>query len=200
MAPKLAKHGDRQTYSSMQPLSKYMTHDNAGKRLLYEEYYGKLLKIAFRYVTTYEQAQEVTHNGFLEIFQGLPRLANDKSVRFNTDLSKWINRIFITSIVEQMKSKPALQVPASVPEHLWNNIDKTAPEAQIMSIELIKILKGLTAYCRIIFNLYIIDGFSHEEIAKILGITTRHSKYFLTKARRYSERAINLLFQTSRIH
>jgi RNA polymerase sigma factor (sigma-70 family) len=180
----------------MQPVSKYVTYHHGGKRLIYEEYYGKLLKIAFRYVSTYEQAQEVTHNGFVEIFQQLIRPATDQSKRHDIDFPEWVTRIFIISIVEQMMSKPILQVPAPIPEHLWSNTDQTPTQEDIISIGLIKILKGLAARCRIIFNLYVIDGFSHDEIAGLLGITVKHSEFVLTKARRYCDKAVNLLLQS----
>jgi RNA polymerase sigma factor (sigma-70 family) len=180
----------------MQPISKLVTYDPASNRLLYEEYYGKLLKVAFRYVGTYEQAQEVTHNGFLTLFRELSRLGNDQSAILNAGLSVWISRTFIISVVEQMKSKPTLQISGLIPEHLWKKNDQVYSGAEIMSIELIKILKGLAAHHRIIFNLYVIDGFSHEEIAKIMGITVRHSEYSLIKARRYCDRALGLLFQS----
>jgi RNA polymerase sigma factor (sigma-70 family) len=160
------------------------------QKLLFEAYYDILIKIAFRYVGTYEQAVEVTHYGFLKIFHDLMRRGINQNEKFIDALSGLIKRIFIISTVERIKSEPELHYSKPIPEELWKQQDSVPSEADFKYIELIKILKGLPISHRLVFNLYVIDGFSHSEIAKMLDISMEDSKYKLINARSYCYRSL----------
>lgn len=155
------------------------------QKSLFETHYDTLLKVAFRYVSTYEQALEVTHHGFLKIFHEFVRFKINQNVKFPAALAAWIKRIFIISLVDQIKSEIKLQMPGPIPEDIWKQNDRVLSDIEFKYIELIKILKGLPVSCRLVFNLYIIDGFSSAEIAGMLGITVKDLKYDLIKARKY---------------
>jgi RNA polymerase sigma factor (sigma-70 family) len=162
----------------------------SNQKLLFETYYGILIKIAFRYVGTYEQAVEVTHYGFLKIFHELMRRGINQNEKFIDALSGLIKRIFIISTMDRIKSAPELHFSKPIPEELWKQQDSTLSDTELRHIELIKILKGLPKSYRLVFNLYVIDGFSHSEIAKMLGISRQDSKYKLIMARRYCYRSL----------
>lgn len=154
------------------------------QKKLFEEYYGPLLKIAFRYLNTYEQAAEATHQGFLKIFHELARLRINQNEKFKANLWVWIKRVFIISLVHHVKSELKLQIQRPIPDDIWKQGDKAPFDVDLKYVELIKILKGLPASYRLAFNLYVIDGFSHAEIAKLFAITKTESKENLNKARK----------------
>jgi RNA polymerase sigma factor (sigma-70 family) len=159
-------------------------------KLLFEAYYGILIKIAFRYAGTYEQAVEVTHYGFLKIFHELMRRGINQNGKFKDSLSGLVKRIFIISTVERIKSEPELHYSKPISEELWKEQDSALSDTELKHIELIKVLKGLPISYRMVFNLYVIDGFSHSEIAKMLGISMQDSKYKLINARRFCYRSL----------
>jgi RNA polymerase sigma factor (sigma-70 family) len=170
--------------------SESIKQNPSNQKLLFEAYYDILIKIAFRYVGTYEQAVEVTHYGFLKIFHELMRRGINQNEKFIDALSGWIKRIFIISTVERIKSAPELHYSKPIPEELWKQQDSVLSETDFKYIELIKILKELPISHRLVFNLCVIDGFSHNEIAKMLGISMKDLNYKLIMARRYCYRSL----------
>ena len=88
-------------------------------------------------------------------------------------------------LVDKIRSAPNIYRPRLVPEDIWQASDKQGNlESEIMYIEVIKILKGLPVPRRLVFNLHVIDGFSHAEIAKMLRITVKDSEYKLHEAKK----------------
>ena len=161
------------------------------QKVLFEAHYDILLKVAFRYVSTYEQAVEMTYHGFIKIFNEVTRLKISQDVRFNDRLSAWVKRIFIITLVDKIKSELHLHRPRPIPGNIWHepgNQEKL--ESEILYIELIKLLKGLPVTYRLVFNLHVIDGFSHAEIAKMLLITVKDSKSNLLEAKKYCNRSL----------
>ena len=163
------------------------------QKILYEEYYGKLMKVAFRYVSTYEQALVLTQYGFLKIFQELVQFRIGQDVIAKDDLSSWIKKIFIVILVDHIKSELTLHMPRPVSEELWKQDDRPFTDTEMINIKLIKILKGLPTVSRLVFNLFVIDGFTHFEIAGMLGIKVESSKQNLVKAREYCKRSLGSL-------
>jgi RNA polymerase sigma factor (sigma-70 family) len=154
------------------------------EKKLFEDYYGLLLKVAFRYAGTYEQAVEMTHYGFIKIFHEAARVKIGPDVQFKGAFSAWVKRIFIRTLVDKITSELNLHTPRPIPEDLWKQSGmRPNLESEAIYIELIKILKGLPVTYRLVFNLHVIDGFSHAEIAKMLGIRVKDSKYNLLEAK-----------------
>ena len=153
---------------------------------LFETHYGILLKVAFRYVSTYEQAVEMTYHGFSKIFNEVTRLKIGQDVQSKDGFSAWVKRIFIIMLVDKIKSEINLHIPRPIPEDIWQeSFNQANLESESIYIEVIKILKGLPVTHRLVFNLHVIDGFSHAEIAKMLGMTVKDSKYNLLEAKKY---------------
>jgi RNA polymerase sigma-70 factor (ECF subfamily) len=161
------------------------------QKLLFEAHYGTLLKVAFRYVSTYEQAVEMTYHGFGKIFNEATRLKIGQDVKFRDGLSAWVKRIFIIMLVDKIKSEFNLHITRPIPEDIWQESGNQANlESEIIFIEVIKILKGLPVTYGLVFNLHVIDGFSHAEIARMLRITVKDSKYNLLEAKKYCNRSL----------
>ena len=164
--------------------------DSGCPKLLFEEYYVILMKVAFRYVSTYEQALEATHNGFLRIFRECIRLRSNQKRKRKGGLSDWMKRAFILTLVDHIKSEPDLHIPRPIPDDRWLPYDKFPSDTEKKHIELIKILKELPVSSRLVFNLHVIDGFSHREIARMLDITVKDSKRHKRSAREYCNRSL----------
>jgi RNA polymerase sigma factor (sigma-70 family) len=162
------------------------------QKQLFETHYGTLLKVAFRYVGTYEQAVEMTYHGFIRLFNEVTRLKIGQDVKFKDGFSAWIKRIFIIMLIDKIKTEINLHIPRPIPEDIWQESgNQVNSESEMIYIEVIKILKGLPATYRLVFNLHVIDGFSHAEIAKMLHITVKDSKYNLLEAKKYCYRSLD---------
>jgi RNA polymerase sigma-70 factor (ECF subfamily) len=160
------------------------------QQILYDAYYGKLMKVAFRYVSTYEQALVLTQHGFLKIFQEIIQFGFGQNMVSKDDLSSWIKRTFIVKLVDHIKSELTSHMPRPVPDDQWKQHDRPFTDAEMINIKLIKILKALPTVSRLVFNLHIIDGFTHYEISGMLGITVESSTQNLVKAREYCKRSL----------
>ena len=166
------------------------------QKILYEEYYSILMKVSFRYVSTYEQALELIQNGFLKIFHEFSAFRSDQYVITKETLFAWIKRTFIITLVDHIKSAIDLHKPQPIPGDIWKQYDRPFTEMEMMNIKLIKILKGLPTLCRLVYNLHVIDGFTHFDIAGMLGITIEGSKQNLIKAREYLNKSLEAISLT----
>jgi RNA polymerase sigma factor (sigma-70 family) len=165
--------------------------DRQCQQALYDKYYGLCLKIAFRYVNTYEQAVEVVHDGFLKMFRNFSRFEVRDKDKVEMLLMGWIRRVVINAAIDYMRREMNNQQTHPIPEHVWEHGDKgSLSDNSLLYKELMTLVKDLPPAYRIVFNLHVIEGYSHPEIAKMLGITTGTSKSNLSKARAHLQKAL----------
>lgn len=135
------------------------------------------MSVCLRYSNSREDALEVLNDGFLKIFTKAGKYSPDRS------LKGWIRRIMINTALDQYRRElrhshmldihdPATEV--AVEENVLRDL---AYE------DIIRVIQGLSPAYRTVFNLYVIDGYPHEEIASLLGISVGTSKSNLSKAR-----------------
>jgi len=165
--------------------------DRQCQKMLYEQYYGLCLKIAFRYVNTYEQAVEVTHDAFLKMFRNFSRFEVRDKEKVEMLLIGWIRRVVINAAIDYMRREINNSNTYPIPEHVWEHKDDgQSSDNSVLYKELIALVKDLPPAYRTVFNLHVIEGYSHPEIAKMLGITTGTSKSNLSKARAHLQKAL----------
>jgi RNA polymerase sigma factor (sigma-70 family) len=161
--------------------------------MLYEQYYGLCIKIAFRYVNTYEQATEVTHDAYLKMFRNFGRFEVRDKDKVEMLLIGWIRRVVINAAIDYMRREINNTQTYAIPEHVWEHKDEAqSSDNSVLYKELITLVKELPPAYRMVFNLHVIEGYSHPEIAKMLGITTGTSKSNLSKARAHLQKALTV--------
>lgn len=161
--------------------------------MLYERYYGYALKVVFRYIHQYDKAVDVANDGFVKLFLNFSRFQYQED-KLEMMLMGWIKRIMINTAIDQLR-KDKNQLEFGV---LSDNIQKetsVAADDNLLYKELIAKIKELPPGYRTVFNMFVIDGFSHQEIADILGISVGTSKSNLSKAKAYLQ---NILKKDSR--
>ena len=159
--------------------------------MLYDQYYGLCLKIAFRYVNTYEQAVEVVHDAFLKMFRNFSRFEVRDMDKLEMLLIGWIRRVVINAAIDYMRREMNNHHSYPIPEHVWEHKDEgQSSDNSLLYKELMILVKELPPAYRMVFNLHVIEGYSHPEIAKMLGITTGTSKSNLSKARAHLQKAL----------
>lgn len=154
------------------------------QKFLYEKYYGYCLKTVFRYIYRYEKAVDVVNDGFVKVFRNFSRFECRDMANMEMILMGWMRMIMINTAIDHLRKNNFLPEIGDISENVWQHEDKSQSSDQaLMYKELVKEIKKLPPSYRTVFNLYVIDGFTHQEIANQLGISVGTSKSNLSKAR-----------------
>jgi RNA polymerase sigma factor (sigma-70 family) len=162
------------------------------QKILYERFYGYALKIAFRYVHQYEVAVNITNDGFVKLFRNIERFNYEKAGFPERLLLAWMKRIIINTSIDELRKNKMTPEIGGIPEHIWEEEDKSRNADQsLLYKELISCVKDLPPMYRIVFNMFVIDGCSHFEIADRLGISIGTSKSNLSRARSILQKVVS---------
>ena len=153
------------------------------QRTFYKMYYSFSMSVCMRYCTIKEDALEVVNDGFLKIFRQLDAFI-PRYQYYEVSLKAWMKSIFIHTAIDYYRKNYHSQHHAEVKEDHFTEADRSENAVDKMSyLEIIKLVQKLSPVYRTVFNLYVIDGFKHEEIAAKLNISVGTSKSNLSKAR-----------------
>lgn len=149
------------------------------QKRLYKMYYAYGMSITLRYAKSRDEAAQILNDAFMKVF------TNIKSYNTNRPFKPWLRQIIINTAINHfhktVKRNGRLQSLSTKNEELSVNETVTAG---IAYREIIEMVQQLTPAYRTVFNLYVIEGYKHREIAKKLGISTGTSKSNLSKAKR----------------
>jgi RNA polymerase sigma-70 factor (ECF subfamily) len=107
-------------------------------------------------------------------------------------LMGWIRKIMVNTAIDELRRKNMIPEIGGIPEEVWNVVDVgESAEQQLYYKELIVLVKELPPSYQVAFNMYVIDGFSHQEIADKLKINIGTSKSNLAKARAWLKKKLN---------
>ena len=161
-----------------------MVRDHKYQRIFYDRFRGFALKIVFRYIYVYEKAVDVTNDGFVKLFNHFPSFKSDDPDNPEKLLMGWIRRIMINVAIDELRKTRMQQETGGIPDYVWDLSDKSHDADQMMFYkDLIIATKRLPPQYRIVFNMYVIDGYSHQEIADALKMSVGTSKSALSRAR-----------------
>ena len=150
------------------------------QQVLYERYYSKMMGICYRYAKDGDEAKDLLHDGFLKIFRSLHKY------NFNGSLEGWMRRLMInTAIDHYRKFKNVYSLSeTNVKETAEENDEEDDSIYSSFSTQMIMdAIQNLSPAYRTVFSLYVIDGYSHKEIAEKLNISIGTSKSNFAKAR-----------------
>ncbi|MEM1134726.1 MAG: sigma-70 family RNA polymerase sigma factor [Bacteroidota bacterium] len=153
---------------------------------LYKTYYSYAMSICVRYANNKEDAVEILNDSFLKVFKYINSFDKNKSFKV------WLRRILINSAIDHFKKNKQGLNEVDIDEA------KEASEMNAESIEyqeLLLVVQKLPQAYRTVFNLKAIEGYTHEEIAKLLGIATGTSKSNYAKAKKQLQVYLNNYFE-----
>jgi len=146
------------------------------QKSLYENYYGNLMGVCLRYSNNREDALDILHDGFIKVFKHIEKY------KPGTSLIAWMRRIMVNTAIDFYRKAVRRRT-----EDLDKVYDKKINEADAISEmsekEVLAAIRTLSPSYRTVFNLYVIEGYSHKEIAGQLDITESTSRSNLVKAR-----------------
>lgn len=147
------------------------------QKSLYETFAAKMLAIALRYVPNRLEAEDVLQESFIKVFR------NISNFRQECSLEAWIKRIVINTALKQNRSKLYL-FPAFDVQDLNEDCQESIEFLSRLHYEdLLEMVQKLAPRYRVVFNLYAIEGYQHQEIAEMLGISEGTSKSQYSRAK-----------------
>ncbi len=145
------------------------------QELLYKQYAPSMYSVALRYAKDSHEANDILQNGFIKVFQYLPKFRYECSFIF------WIRKIIIREALKVKKLNWSKLV--DIMED-FKTFDHEIYQTESMTVqEILQLMKQLPDGYRTVFQLYVLDDFSHKEIAEILGIKEATSRTQLLHAR-----------------
>ena len=147
------------------------------QQMLFEQYAGIMMTICLRYSCDHTEAEDMLQEGFIRIFRYI------KQYKFEGSFEGWLKRIVVNAALRILQKKVI---------H-FSEISEEAKDLQqadsdilsnLSEREILKLISNLPAGYRVVFNLYVLEGYSHGEIAELLKINTGTSRSQLSKAKR----------------
>ncbi len=143
---------------------------------VYEEYYGKMMGVCLRYASQEDEAKDMLHEGFIKVFRYISRY------KPGTSLQAWIRTIVVNTCIDHYRRNHRRRTDDLDQIQSLSNGDTSALD-MISAEEILILVRNLSPAYRMVFNLYILEGYSHKEIAEMLDITESTSRSNLVKAR-----------------
>ncbi|WP_415970446.1 RNA polymerase sigma factor [Alistipes ihumii] len=152
-------------------------NDRTAQQKLYEKYAPKMYGVCFRYVCHREIAQDLLHDGFITVFSKIGDFRGEGS------LEGWIRRIFVNTALGYLRKKNVLQDSEQI--DALRQVEGTEASAveRMETAELLRCIGKLPDGYRAVLNLFAVEGYSHREIAEMLGVSegTSRSQYLRAK-------------------
>ena len=160
--------------SLQQLIKKCKKRDLKSQSEIYHLFAGKLFSLCLKYSKTHQEAEDNLHEAFITIFNKIDQY------KFKGSFEGWMKRITINTALQTYRQKNILNlVEYDYPDEVEVEVD----EEELSLDYLLKIIQELPERYRMVFNLYVLDGFSHREIASMLSIAEGTSKSNLSRAR-----------------
>jgi RNA polymerase sigma-70 factor (ECF subfamily) len=151
--------------------------DKRQQQVLYEQYAKKMFVVCLRYAKGRLEAEDILQESFIKIFTHLAQFRQD------CPLEAWIKRIVVNTALKHNRSK-LYKYPASDVEEMGDYLpDQEFTLANYNFKELLAMIQELPLRCQMVFNLYAIEGYQHNEIAEMLEISEGTSKSQYSRAK-----------------
>ena len=159
-------------------IEKCLKNDKTAQKVLYDTFAPKMYAVCLRYASKRVMAEDILQEAFIKVFKYLP------SFKFQGSFEGWIRRIVVNTALDHIKlyAENFQDIEENITESVTINADEVTANLTVQ--DLLSIIQELPEGKRIIFNLYVFEGYNHKEIAEMLGISVMTSKGQLSKAKK----------------
>ncbi len=151
-------------------------NERAAQEKLYKLFYPRMMSVVRRYIDSEMQAEEVLNNGFLRAFQKVQQYT------FQGSFEGWLRKIVFHAVSDYVKQNARYNEKVVLVEK-DEYVHKDHAD-KLYYNQLVQLVQGLPVATRTVFNMYVMEGYSHREIGKIVGISEGTSKWHLSEGRR----------------
>ncbi|MDP5076433.1 MAG: RNA polymerase sigma factor, partial [Flavobacteriales bacterium] len=158
--------------------------DSRSQHAIYKMYYGKMKAVCLRYASSTDEAKDMVQDGFIKVFSSMEKFEGSGS------LEGWIRRIMVNLSIDQYrKKKHHVDLDLENSKHFVEESadEEDEQESDIYDFQphhIVEAMQQLTPVYRTVFNLYVFENFSHQEISEKLGISLGTSKSNYAKAKK----------------
>lgn len=150
----------------------------SSQEALYRQFFGYAMAICLRYANNKDEAIEILNDGFLKIFNHIQTY--DTSRPFKS----WLSKIMANTAIDHLRSKKRISFSEDITQAYDLGVSDDKALDKLAYEELLRLVQELPPAYKTVFNLYVMEGFQHQEIADLLGISEGTSKSNLFKAKR----------------
>lgn len=143
---------------------------------LYRRFSPRMYAVCLRYASNAEEAEDILQEGFIKIFKKLD------SFRGEGSFEGWIRRIFVNTAIEHFRRKRYLQPVTEKEENTIEGKSLSALDG-LAEKDILALVRQLSPGYRTVFNMYVVEGYTHKEIGDMLGISEGTSKSQLSRAK-----------------
>lgn len=151
--------------------------DRRSQKAIYDMLSGKMYAVCLRYMGDRESAEDILQDGFVTLFSKLDSYSGEGS------FEGWARKIFVNTALMSLRKKDALKGSEDVDAAYDITADDPSALERIGYKDLLKMIAELPPGFRTVFNMYVIEGYSHKEIGEELGISETTSRSQLQRAR-----------------
>ncbi len=151
---------------------------------LYSSYYGAMMNLCLRYAKNEQDALEMLNTGFYKVYKNIEKFDSNKAVLYT-----WIRTIIINSCLDFLKIKNTSNLELDVAQAANLEVPPVV-FSHLSATEILLLIRQLPAATQTVFNLYIMEGYNHPEISKLLNISEGTSKWHLSDGRKKLQKMI----------
>jgi RNA polymerase sigma factor (sigma-70 family) len=159
-----------------------LDQSRSAQHRLYQLCYSELMQISYRYASSKSEATSLLNSAFIKLLQQLPKYQQDQP------FGAWMHRVAVNCIIDNYRAdkKYRTTMVHMGEEIAWLELkdEATSTDFQLDYDYLIQLIRELPPVTAHVFNLFAIDGYKHQEIAKLLGISENTSKWHVSDARK----------------
>lgn len=171
-------------YSEKEFIEACVRNERWAQKQLYEEYYSQMMGVCLRYGRNEHDALDILQEGFIKVFRNITKYQP------GTTLTAWIRRIMVNTAIDYYRKNIRRRTEDLDTAYELKSMDADAI-SQCSEKEILEAVQQLTPAYRVVFNLYVIEGYSHKEIAELMEITESTSRSNLVKSRMKLRAIIN---------
>jgi RNA polymerase sigma-70 factor (ECF subfamily) len=161
------------------------------QELLYQRFAPKMYAVCLRYANNPDDARDLLQEGFIKVYRNLDKFRKEGS------FEGWVRRVFVNTAIEHYRRKVNMnsiseREERTAEEGAFNALDHLAEK------DIIQLVQELSPGYRTVFNMYVIEGYSHKEIGEMLGISEGTSKSQLARAKGILQKRVAEFLDSSR--
>lgn len=169
---------------NLQLIESCIKGDRAAQKVLYDRLAPRMFPVCIRYIGDRVLAEDILQDGFVTLFSKLKDYKGDGA------FEGWARRIFVTTALMSLRKKDALKMSEELDMARGMKAETVSQTQNLGYKELMELVMSLPPGFRTVFNMYSIEGYSHKEIAEMLGISETTSRTQLSRARTWLQNKI----------
>lgn len=156
-----------------------MANERSAQEDLYKLFYAEMMRLCYRYLKSDDLAKEALNAGFLKVFQNIGSFDVHKG-----ELNTWIKTIMVRTCIDLNRKELKFTTEKDIDGEAEEVFVLPSILQKLYAEDLVKSIRTLPAATRLVFNLYVVDGYSHKEISEQLKISESTSRWHLTEAKK----------------